>query len=247
MTTPPAHGVTVQPTADQLKAAFIADLFPDQYGNLHGGFDLGEPLVARASGSTPGASGWTSLKRVLYWARRIDAAQVAEPDPDDRAASRPIPSRDPDTADPVGPMSDARRRRRRSRSRPAASPGSSRRPRTPSPYETTVLDATTHLAVPLTVAARDAALRLLRDRRHVRARPHLQRAAARLRGDRPPRVAVLGPDRRAMLPVDPASGLTWSRSGWWCATIAAASRGSSARCPVIVVPPRLCSGASGAA
>ena len=38
-------GVTVQPTADQLKAAFTADIFPDQYGNLHGGFDLGEPLV----------------------------------------------------------------------------------------------------------------------------------------------------------------------------------------------------------
>ena len=34
-----------QPSPDQLTAAFMADLFPDQFGNLHGGFDLGEPLV----------------------------------------------------------------------------------------------------------------------------------------------------------------------------------------------------------
>ena len=48
----------VQPTIEQLAAAFMADIFPDQYGNMHGGFDLGMPLtldikVEAGSGADP--------------------------------------------------------------------------------------------------------------------------------------------------------------------------------------------------
>src|SRR5207253_528188 len=39
------QSAVVQPTADMLKTAFLTDLFPDQFGHLHGGFDLGEPFV----------------------------------------------------------------------------------------------------------------------------------------------------------------------------------------------------------
>jgi hypothetical protein len=142
-------GVTVQPTADQLKAAFTADIFPDQYGNLHGGFDLGEPLVLELRVDA-GGERLDVLKRVLYWARRIDAAQAPNVTPS-MSGLTTYPERDPDSAAPVGTIStlDA--------GVPFPVPAGSQLWIEPAaadaePFETTILDATTHLAVPLSVA-----------------------------------------------------------------------------------------------
>ena len=49
----PATALQVQPTVDQLTAAFMKDIFPDQYSNLHGGFDLGDAARPSTSRSTP--------------------------------------------------------------------------------------------------------------------------------------------------------------------------------------------------
>jgi hypothetical protein len=58
---PAERGIQVFLGIDQLTAAFMADIFPDQFGNLHGGFDLGMPLtlditVNAGDGTDPRAS-----------------------------------------------------------------------------------------------------------------------------------------------------------------------------------------------
>ena len=91
------------------------------------------------------------MKRILYWARRIDDAQVPNQLPLIESVST-YPERDVDTFDPLGtvepiePVAPLRgHRRARSRS------GSSRRARTAETFETTVIDPETHQAVPFTV------------------------------------------------------------------------------------------------
>jgi hypothetical protein len=65
---------------DQLTAAFMADIFPDQFGNLHGGFDLGMPLTLDITVNA-GTEQIRGIKRVLYWAQRINDAQLANQTP----------------------------------------------------------------------------------------------------------------------------------------------------------------------
>ena len=147
--TPLGDGVQIQPSADQLKAAFTADIFPDQYGNLHGGFDLGEPFVLQLQVDA-GGERLDVLKRVLYWARPIDAAQTPNRTPV-MGGLLTFPDRDPDTADPLGTVSmleDGVPFQVPAGSKPWIQPA----PAEAESYETTILDPTTHLAVPLTVA-----------------------------------------------------------------------------------------------
>lgn len=139
---------TVQPTAAELAAAFQSDLFPDQYGNLHGGFDLGEPLVLQIHVDA-GSETLDVVKRVLYWARPIDAAQTPNQTPT-MSDLTTYPDRDPVTAEPVGTMSTLVA----GTPFPVAAGGHvyvQPAAAIAEPYETTVLDATTHLAVPLSV------------------------------------------------------------------------------------------------
>jgi hypothetical protein len=70
----------VQPTVDQLTLAFMKDIFPDQYGNPHGGFDLGMPLTLDIKVNAGGEE-IRAVKRVLYWGRAIDPAQVPNQNP----------------------------------------------------------------------------------------------------------------------------------------------------------------------
>ena len=72
--------VAVQPLIEQLTDAFMADVFPDQYGNLHGGFDLGMPLTLDIK-VVAGTEEIRGVKRVLYWAQRIDPAQMPNQTP----------------------------------------------------------------------------------------------------------------------------------------------------------------------
>jgi hypothetical protein len=144
-----AESTVVQPTADMLKAAFMTDLFPDQFGHLHGGFDLGEPFVLEIK-IDAGGELQNVVKRVLYWAQQIDAAQAPNNNPA-IAGLTSYPDRDPDTAQPVGMISTL------DPNVPFAVPAGSRPWIEPAagdaePYETTIIDDTTHLTVPLSVA-----------------------------------------------------------------------------------------------
>jgi hypothetical protein len=73
--TPLAAGATldVTLTTDQLLQAFKADVFFDQHGNLHGGFDLGMPINFQLSVSdgTPGVAPLQAIKRVVFWSRQM--------------------------------------------------------------------------------------------------------------------------------------------------------------------------------
>ena len=87
--------VPVQPTAEQLRSAFMADLFPDQYGNIHGGFDLGMPFtldIKIDAGSEP----IRVIKRALYWALPVIDEQVPNQNPV-MASLVSYPDRDPAT------------------------------------------------------------------------------------------------------------------------------------------------------
>lgn len=146
--------VTVQPTADQLKQAFMQDVFPDQYGNLHGGFDLGMPFTfdIKVDAGTPdtGIEEIRAIKRVLYWARRIDPAQTPNQTPQmamldsfllrDETTFTPIDQ--PKTLDENMP-----------REEPAGTTAIWIRPApaTAEPFWTTVIDPDTHQAVPFHV------------------------------------------------------------------------------------------------
>ncbi|HVX97194.1 MAG TPA: hypothetical protein VHK47_19915 [Polyangia bacterium] len=97
----PTMPYDVQLTPEQLRDAFRKDVFVDQYGNPHGGFDLGMPLNFQIDVHEGGALVQT-IKRVTFWAR---------PWPDQAVDQIPtIPSvaafgdRDPATFDLLLPM-----------------------------------------------------------------------------------------------------------------------------------------------
>ena len=147
--------VTVQPTVDQLVVAFMTDVFPDQYGNLHGGFDLGMPLTldikVDAGTIDTGIEEIRGVKRVLYWGQRIDAAQTPNQTPTIDTVSF-YAARDDKTFEPIGDKQTI----------PPDAPfdvggrlGSmwiEPSPATAEPFETTVIDPDTHEAVPFSVA-----------------------------------------------------------------------------------------------
>jgi hypothetical protein len=150
-TVPAERGIEVFLTIPQLTAAFMADIFPDQFGNLHGGFDLGMPLTLDIKVDA-GTEQIRGVKRVLYWATRINDAQVANQNPTiDRLDLFNV--RDEATFEPMDPPEEIK---------PA--------PEMPHPvdeglrtvwimpsagnaesFQTTVIDPDTHRAVPFTV------------------------------------------------------------------------------------------------
>jgi hypothetical protein len=145
---PAGTSATVQLSPEQLAAAFRADLFPDQYGNLHGGFDLGEPLTLQIRVDADGEK-LDVVKRVLYWGRRIDDAQMPNQIPVSGGLTT-YPDREPNTAAPVAPISPV------VEGMPFPVPAGSHpyiepAPALAEPYETTVVDPDTHQAVPLSV------------------------------------------------------------------------------------------------
>jgi len=77
---PAERGIQVFPSIDQLTVAFMTDVFPDQFGNLHGGFDLGMPLTLDIKVDA-GTEQIRGIKRVLYWAQRINDTQLANQTP----------------------------------------------------------------------------------------------------------------------------------------------------------------------
>jgi hypothetical protein len=156
-----ANSAGVQPTPDMLKEAFAHDVFPDQYGNIHGGFDLGMPLTLdiRVTAGTPdtGIEEIRGVKRVLYWLRRIDDQQMANQIPtidtlsmfNDREDTtfdpidtpQEIPPPDPNAPAPYDAVVSAGQRTIWI----LPSKGNAES------YETTIIDSTTHQAVPYTV------------------------------------------------------------------------------------------------
>jgi hypothetical protein len=149
--------VDVQPTVDQLTVAFMKDVFPDQYGNLHGGFDLGMPLTLDIKVDA-GTEEIRAVKRVLYWAQRIDDQQMPNQLPlidtlslfyaRDDATFDPVDTPQPivhdDTAVPPAAF-DADVTAGATSLWILPSKGDAEM------YETTVLDPDTHHAVPFTV------------------------------------------------------------------------------------------------
>ena len=138
---------------DQLTAAFMADIFPDQFGNLHGGFDLGMPLTLDITVNA-GTEQIRGVKRVLYWAQRINDTQLANQTPTidtlsgfydrDEATFEPM-----DEPTPIPPVDELN---------PTFLVTAGKRsiwimpsPGTAESYQTTVIDPDTHRAVPFTV------------------------------------------------------------------------------------------------
>jgi hypothetical protein len=149
---PVTGSVDVHPTEAALKAAFLADIFPDQYRNLHGGFDLGEPYVLTLGVEGAGEQ-LTVIKRVLYWAGRINDAHVPNLIPTITRLDT-FAERDPQTSEPVGDRTElvAATETTPAMTVPAGStlwiePAAA----TAESYQTRIIDATTHLAVPLTI------------------------------------------------------------------------------------------------
>ena len=143
----------VAPTVDQLTVAFMKDVFPDQYGNFHGGFDLGMPLTLDIKVDAEGEQ-IRAVKRVLYWARRIDDAQMPNQNPTidmvDVFYERDDATFDPiDTPETIGHNAaadfdfDVKAGATSLWIRPSKGNAES--------FETTVIDPDTHQAVPFTV------------------------------------------------------------------------------------------------
>jgi hypothetical protein len=65
-----ANGATadVQLSPDDLLTAFKSDVYLDQYGHPHGGFDLGMPLNFQVT-ATDGVQMVKAVKRVVFWAQ----------------------------------------------------------------------------------------------------------------------------------------------------------------------------------
>jgi hypothetical protein len=91
----------IQLTPDQLLAAFKADVYLDQFGQVHGGFDLGMPLNLQLT-VTDGVDTVVAIKRVLFWATMLPG-QVPNVAPVIRRIDR-YDARDEKTWDPVGPV-----------------------------------------------------------------------------------------------------------------------------------------------
>jgi hypothetical protein len=144
---PPAF--TVQPSAAELRAAFMADLFPDQFGNIHGGFDLGMPFTLDIK-IDAGSESIRAIKRALYWALPVHADQVPNDTPV-MASLNSYPTRDPDT---LLPPSDTVMTVEPGIPFPVAAGAKvwfEAERATREPYWTTVIDPNTHQAVPLFV------------------------------------------------------------------------------------------------
>lgn len=139
----------VQPTVDQLRAAFMADIFPDQFGNLHGGFDLGMPFTLDLK-IVAGSEEIRAIKRALYWAVPIDPAQVPNQTPV-MASLSSYPARDPATLLPfpgtVLPVDEGVPFEVKAGNHVWFEPERAVR----EPYWTTVIDPNTHQAVPMYV------------------------------------------------------------------------------------------------
>jgi hypothetical protein len=141
----------VHPSIDELTVAFMTDIFPDQFGNLHGGFDLGMPLTLDIT-IDAGTEQIRGIKRILYWAQRINDAQVANQTPvmdtlsffytRDEATFEPVEEPQPILAAPAAPT-EIEAGRRTVWIMPSAGIAE--------PYQTTVIDPDTHRAVPFTV------------------------------------------------------------------------------------------------
>jgi hypothetical protein len=144
--------VDVHPTIDQLTIAFMTDIFPDQFGNLHGGFDLGMPLTLDIKvDAGGGAEQIRAIKRVVYWAQHIDAAHMPNQTPlidklevfyyRDEATFEPwdLPMPIPDQM----PFFTIASNVRSIWIMPSRG--------TTEPFETTVIDPDTHRAVPFSV------------------------------------------------------------------------------------------------
>jgi hypothetical protein len=86
-------------TPDQLKTAFMSDVYVDQFGQFHGGFDLGLPMNIELT-ATDGVDTVKAVKRVLFWAAMLPG-QVPNENP-----SVPVVSiyrdRDEQTWEPIG-------------------------------------------------------------------------------------------------------------------------------------------------
>ncbi|HVZ75074.1 MAG TPA: hypothetical protein VHJ20_21980 [Polyangia bacterium] len=67
------HDVTLTPA--QLLQAFQTDIYLDQYGRPHGGFDLGLPINLELT-ITSGAGTTVAIKRVLFWAQPLPGQKV---------------------------------------------------------------------------------------------------------------------------------------------------------------------------
>jgi hypothetical protein len=143
--------VTLNLTPDQLQDALMSDLFRDQFGNLHGGFDLGLPInleidVTRGDGVTVKA-----VKRVLFWFPQLVPAIAGETPnqtPVISAVEQATGRNDDAVLENVSPFDE--------NALPTVAPGGELwvRPSlaTQEPYLTTVLDATTGQVLPYPVA-----------------------------------------------------------------------------------------------
>jgi hypothetical protein len=147
----PGSSVMVSPTIAQLAVAFMTDIFPDQYGNLHGGFDLGMPLTLDIKVHA-GNEEIHAVKRILYWALPIDGLQKPNQLPRIDGV-RTYRNRDTGTLDPVGEVTTLEPDPAAPFVVPAGTSSIWIEPArdTPEPFQTTVIDPDTHLAVPFTV------------------------------------------------------------------------------------------------
>jgi len=143
--------VAVNLSADQLQDALMSDVFRDQFGNTHDGFDLGLPINLELD-VTRGSTTIKAVKRVLFWFPPLVPAIVGEvpnqtpvidkvswaTDRDDDAVLQGLAPWD---------MTD----------QPMVAPGGELwvvpSLATQEPYQTTVLDATTGAVQPYAVAA----------------------------------------------------------------------------------------------
>ena len=146
---PVTGSVAVQPSDAALKAAFLADIFPDQFGNLHGGFDLGEPYVLTLGVEGAGEQ-LTVIKRVLYWARRIGDQHVPNVVPTIPRLDT-FAERDPETSEPIGDKTELADDTPPMQVAAGSTLWIEPAAATAERYQTTIIDATTHLAVPLTI------------------------------------------------------------------------------------------------
>ncbi|HEX4404540.1 MAG TPA: hypothetical protein VH560_06920 [Polyangia bacterium] len=89
-------------TAAQLLTAFESDVFRDQYGNVHGGFDLGMPLNLQLTFNGGGET-TTAIKRVLFWSHRVSADQKVNVIPTIPSVTGYV-DRDPSTWLPTSPL-----------------------------------------------------------------------------------------------------------------------------------------------
>jgi hypothetical protein len=92
---------TLQLTAEQLRAAFEADVFLGPQGKPHGGFDLGLPIDVELT-ATAGSERAVAIKRVIFWRQKLRADQRPNANPVIGEVDTYF-DRDPTTLLPIGP------------------------------------------------------------------------------------------------------------------------------------------------